>query len=186
MNSVAGIIANTITENHGTGKQGSGAEVLRFDQCELTMDKDCRYVKRGDENMDFAEEYVFEQVDHIQAMIYRGTDMAFLQSYPLEYDHAMTDNECMAEILAHTSGGFGHVAVSFTAEALGGNRYRVMCRGDKLDTNVEYVTLFIVHKHGIVEIAANDSVDSDVKREELIAFVTDIANSVVPLEALPQ
>ena len=163
-----------------------GVESFRFDDCFMFMRKNYVYTKRGDKDMDYSAQYMFDNDEHLQAEVHYDGMLAFVVSYPRKHKTALSDNECLLEIISYAKGGFGYVSKSFTVYALGNHCYFFAQKDDKMGTNVEYMTAYFFHKNGIVAISLNDTFESDSQRDKSIDFLLDLVDSIWPLETMPE
>ena len=175
--------ANDTENPQSPGDEGTGR--FRFDDCFMIMRKNYVYTKRGDQNMDQSEKYLFDNDEHFQALVYYDGMQAFVVSYPRKHKEALSNNECLSEIITYANGGFGHVSTSFSAYILDSNSYFFVQKGDIMGQTVEYLTMYYFHKNGIVVISLNDTFEQASQREKSIDFLMDLIDSLAPLEAMP-
>ena len=183
------IIGSTNLEVKNTEQElayDNDLQAFRFDDCYLFMKSEYVYAKREDEDMDTTEQFMFEHNNQLQAIVYYDGFCVDVISYPRKHRHALSDNECVAEILTYADGGFTSLSNKFTVYALKNNCFLIQSRDDVWGANVEYISVYYFHRNGIVEITSNRKFVSDAEREKLLDFMQDITESIWPLEEMPQ
>lgn len=187
INSIVFSKKNNEIESYESETTTNMVESYKFGDFFLFTRKNYVYTTRDEKDLDFTSQFVFDHDDHVKALVSYDGFYTQITSYPREHKTALSDNECLVEIIEYAKGGFSILSKTITIQKFADNCYMISGKDDiTAGANVEYIEVYVFHKNGIVEISTNHTFVNDGERDRCIAFLKDLASCILPLEEMPK